>query len=325
MSSTRHTVLGTAAVLVLAASTVSATSASAAPERQPRGAAGELTVMSLNTWHAGGQVEDGVTKLARVVEEQDADIVGLQESTREATEALAEKLGWHHYQPAADRGFVSRFPVTGGKTQLEGAVGARVRIDEKTGQEVEFYSAHLGYTPYGPYDACFDGMSVERIMEREKESGRTPQAQEIARELAPKVERADRTPVLLVGDFNTPSHLDWKQGKRDAGCAYDKPVEWPATKAVEDAGLKDSFREAHPDPAAEPGHTWSPVAPEKNADYGGRAEPQDRIDFVDYAGSKLTVKDSRAVVTGDPARMPDHASNSWPTDHAAVVTTFAVK
>lgn len=88
----------------------------------------------------------------------------------------------------------------------------------------------------------------------------------------------ESVPVALVGDFNTPSHLDWPD------------VEWPVTKAAEEAGFADSYRQAHPDPVAEPGHTWSPVQ--------AAPEPQDRIDFVLHRG--LRVLDSRTYVSGTP-------------------------
>ncbi len=115
--------------------------------------------------------------------------------------------------------------------------------------------------------------------------------------------------MVLTGDFNAPSHLD----RQD--------VKWPVTRAAEEAGLRDSYREAHPDPAREPGHTWSPVHV-LHEDGSGRPEPQDRIDFVLHRG--LRVLGSRTVVIGSPRCWPDVAGTDRPSDHAAVVTTFAL-
>lgn len=61
-----------------------------------------------------------------------------------------------------------------------------------------------------------------------------------------------------------------------------------------------------------PGNTWPPVYP-KHEGSTGADEPQDRIDFIDYAGDKLTVKDSVSFVEGDPKPVPDQAGNAWPT------------
>ncbi|MCX4709640.1 MULTISPECIES: endonuclease/exonuclease/phosphatase family protein [Streptomyces] len=285
-------------------------------------AASELRVMTLNLWHGGAKVDDGLAKQLDVIKKHRPDVVGLQETSGHSAKELAEELGWDHWQSDADLGIISRFPFSSEVETSQAAAGVRIRIDEATGQEVELWTAHLGYDPYGPYDACFDEMPVEEIFLREAQSGRTPQAEAIAKDLAPKIAAADETPVLLVGDFNTPSHLDWTEATKDSHCGYGQ-VDWPVTKIFEDAGLKDSFREANPDPATVPGTTWSPVYP-KHDGSTGVDEPQDRIDFIDYAGAKLTVKKSVSFVEGDPKPVPDQAGNAWPTDHAAVLTTFTV-
>ncbi|MFI0594090.1 endonuclease/exonuclease/phosphatase family protein [Streptomyces griseus] len=285
-------------------------------------AASELRVMTLNLWHGGAKVDDGLAKQLDVIKKHRPDVVGLQETSGHSAKELAEELGWDHWQSDADLGIISRFPFSSEVETSQAAAGVRIRIDEATGQEVELWTAHLGYDPYGPYDACFDEMPVEEIFLREAQSGRTPQAEAIAKDLAPKIAAADETPVLLVGDFNTPSHLDWTEATKDSHCGYGQ-VDWPVTKIFEGAGLKDSFREANPDPAAVPGTTWSPVYP-KHDGSTGVDEPQDRIDFIDYAGGKLTVKESVSFVEGDPKPVPDQAGNAWPTDHAAVLTTFTV-
>ena len=83
--------------------------------------------------------------------------------------------------------------------------------------------------------------------------------------------------MILTGDFNVPSHLDWTAAT--ASTHFDRVVDWPATHFVQDAGFVDSFRTVHPDPAAVPGNTWSPLYPRRDG-ATGVIEPQDRIDFV---------------------------------------------
>jgi membrane-associated phospholipid phosphatase len=48
------------------------------------------------------------------------------------------------------------------------------------------------------------------------------------------------------------------------------------------------------------------------------------IDYVLHNGQALRVLDSRTVVSAAPRPWPDVAGNDWPSDHAAVVTTFAL-
>ncbi|MFJ3232998.1 HAD-IA family hydrolase [Streptomyces sp. NPDC086787] len=267
----------------------------------------ELRVMTWNLWLGGAMVDDHRAKQVEAIVASGADVVGLQETAGTAARELAEALGWHHHQAGENLGVISRYPVTARfgdpDVGFYGAAGVRVGI--APGLPVDVWTAHLDYTPYGPYEAAFDQLPAEQLVAHEEV--RLAQMRDTLGRIAESADSA--VPVVLVGDFNCPSHLDRPD------------VEWPVTKAAEEAGLRDSYREAHPDPVTAPGHTWSPVHP-FHEDGSGRPEPQDRIDFVLHRG--LTVLGSRTVVAGTPLPWPDVAGNAWPSDHAAVVTTFAL-
>ncbi|MEU3979858.1 HAD-IA family hydrolase [Streptomyces sp. NPDC026672] len=267
----------------------------------------ELRVMSWNLWLGGSEVEDHRAKQLKAILESGADVVGLQETGGSAARELADALGWYHHTAGENLGVISRHPLTARfgdpDVGFYGAAGVRVEIGP--GRAVDVWTAHLVHTPYGPYEFHFDGLGARELIDHERV--RLAQMRDALRRIAEVSE--ETVPVVLVGDFNCPSHLDWPD------------VEWPVTKAAEEAGLRDSFREAHPDPVAEPGHTWSPIH-RLHEDGGGRVEPQDRIDFVLHRG--LTVLGSRTVVVGTPQPWPDVADNDWPSDHAAVLTEFGV-
>ncbi|OIJ92590.1 hydrolase [Streptomyces sp. MUSC 14] len=266
----------------------------------------ELRVMSWNLWLGGIMVDDHRAKQLKVILESGADVVGLQETAGTAAQELAEALGWHHHRAGENLGVLSRHPITArfGDPDVGFYGAAGVRIAVAPGREVDVWTAHLHYTPYGPYESAFDGLPAAELIAHE--GVRLAQMRDTLRRIAES--SADGVPVVLVGDFNCPSHLDRPD------------VVWPVTKAAEEAGFADSYREAHPDPAAAPGHTWSPIHA-VHEDGSGRPEPQDRIDYVLHRG--LTVRDARTVVTGSPCPWPDVTDNDWPSDHAAVVTTFA--
>ncbi|MGG2459740.1 HAD-IA family hydrolase [Streptomyces sp. RGM 3693] len=297
----------------------------------------ELKVMSWNLWFGGTKVRDHRDKQLRVLLEADVDLVGLQETHAQpsvegaplpSTRELAEALGWDYHQAGENLGILSRYPIVARHGSPDpdfyGGTGVTVRLDSRANapQDVVLWTAHLNYTPYGPYDACFEQLPVADLVEHEVSSGRLGQMQDILAAMAGQLTDRDTTPVLLVGDFNAPSHLDWTRATAPLHGGYG-PVDWPVTKAAEDAGLRDSYRVAHPDPLREPGFTWSPVH-DAHEDGSGRPEPQDRIDFVLYSGSRLDVRDATAYVNGSNALFPDVAGNDWPSDHAAVLTTFAL-
>ncbi|MGW6494983.1 endonuclease/exonuclease/phosphatase family protein [Nonomuraea angiospora] len=286
----------------------------------------ELKAMSFNLWHSGSQVDDGREKELRFLLRSDVDVVGLQETSAVSTRELAEALGWDYHQSGTDIGVISRYPITERKAPVDGgplsvATKVRVRIGER--QDVVVWNVHLGYNPYGPYDTCFGKLTQEQLLANEERSGRAPQIQAILSEMGPDLAAARRTPVLLTGDFNAPSHLDWTEATRR--CGYTS-VPWPTSVLPTQAGLRDSYRVAHPNPVTAPGVTWSPIYPVFTGGYGydphkGEPEPQDRIDFVYYAGP-LRVTDSSVLVEGTPTAVPNHRGNAWSSDHAAVLTTF---
>ncbi|MFD8014766.1 HAD-IA family hydrolase [Streptomyces sp. NPDC058955] len=283
------------------------------PERLRAMAGRHLTVMSWNLWLGGSPVEDHRSKQLAAIRASGADVVGLQETGGTATRELAGALGWHHHQAGENLGLLSRHPIVARLGDPEvgfyGAAGVRLLVDGE--HEVDVWTAHLHYTPYGPYEADFDGLPAEVLVAHEEV--RLAQMRDALRRIA--AEAGTERPVVLVGDFNAPSHLDRPE------------VDWPVTRAAEEAGLRDSYREAHPDPVSAPGATWSPVHPvhPEEGDRAGLPEPQDRIDYVLHNGRGLRVLGSRTLVLGTPAPWPDVAANAWPSDHAAVVTTFAVR
>lgn len=269
---------------------------------------GQLRVMSWNLWLAGTRVIGARAKQLAFLRAQAPDVVGLQETLGSAARELAEDLGWHHHQ-GGSCGVISPHPIVDryGTESLRG-VGARLRLP--TGRELVVWSAHLGYEPYGPYDHHLAGMTVPQVLAREDEAGRPGQMRDILAAMGPAL-REPALPVLLTGDFNVPSHLDWPQ------------VPWQVSVAVAEAGLRDSYRDVHPDPVAQPGHTWSPLN-HWHEQQAGVVEPQDRIDFVHYAGP-LSPLDSRTVGVGEPRPMPHHEDNEWTSDHWAVLSTFALE
>lgn len=284
---------------------------------------GRLTVVSFNTWLAASQVNDGWNKQLRFVLKSGADVVGLQESRGVSARNLAGRLGWF-YRETDDASIISKYPITGtfGLDDDSGGLAAGARIDVGGTQRghVVLWSVHLTAYPYGPYEACLEHQPVERILEVERESGRVAQITTILDAMRGQIERARSggAPAFLVGDFNSPSHLDWTEEAAALHCGY--VVRWPTSVASERAGLVDTYRRVHPDPVASPGNTWSPVY-EFNDTEGTIPEPQDRIDFVHAAG-EVKVISSRVFVLGDPQTVPNHTDNEWASDHAAVVTVL---
>lgn len=274
----------------------------------------ELRVLSFNIWEGGKNVNDPHRKQVQFLANSGLDIVGLQESTGGHANRLAEALGWYSYQ-GNDAGIISRYPIVEVYEVSNVAGGVRVKLSGS--QDIKMWNAHPTAYPYGPYGFCFDHKDHDYVMNIENQSGRPQQMDTILNAMRGAIGDADKTPVILTGDMNAPSHLDWVDSTRDSHCGA--TFDWPTSTKPIGAGLMDSFRQVHNDPRADPGNTWSPIY----LDNGGTPEPMDRIDFVYYKGMDVT--DSRVVVVGQPRAEPNQRDNDWPSDHASVRSTFRLK
>lgn len=305
-------------ILAITCATIHASDTAPSPVR--------FRVLTFNSWHEWSKVEKGFDKAKAAIEAADVDLVGLQESSPAVAQRMADALGWNRVevgtgsvQILTPHPILETFTCDGLTTDR--FVAARIRISENPPCEVLFCDTHLDYVHYGPYAAQMPGATAESVLAENAQSERVSQLTAMLETMAPWIERADSLPVILVGDFNAPSHLDWTAATAETHGGVG-PVQWQESTLAEKAGLRDSFRIAHPDPASNPGNSWSTIHKE--------SEPQDRIDFIYFAGSSLNVVDSSLYATPIETTIgkwgTDDApvrGNSWPSDHFGVLTTFS--
>ncbi|MER8188682.1 hypothetical protein [Kitasatospora sp. NPDC094015] len=274
-----------------------------------------LKVAAWNLWDAGTHVTDALEKQLRVVLTQGLDALALQETAGTNAQALADALGWFAYQSAGSVGILSRYPLTAVTPVTASLPAAAATLQLPGGRRVRLWAAHLSETGYGPW-AVQDGSTAAQVEAAENASVRLQQAKALA--TAVTADLAAGTGVVLAAGLASPSHLDWTAATAATHSGVG-PVNWPVTVALQGAGLTDSFRSAHPDPAAAPGNTWSPTRKVR----GSKAEPQDRIDQVQFGGP-LTLVEAHTLATGWPQADPNTAGNGWPSDTAAAVATFTL-
>ncbi|EWC48765.1 hypothetical protein DRE_00070 [Drechslerella stenobrocha 248] len=278
----------------------------------------ELRVVTFNLWVGGTHISNYHNKQIQFIVDTNADVIGLQEANRDHVKRLADALGWYFWSDDRELGIISRYPIVEDYGYVNLSGGVRIALDGEASQ-INFWNAHFTAYPYGPYDACFERKTVAKIIQREAESGRTKQVTDTINAMKDQIKAARTVPVILVGDTNAPSHLDWTEATRSRNCGY-AAVQWPTSWIPTQAGLIDSFRVAHPDPVAVPGTTWSPIYP-FNQGSTGKVEPQDRIDVIYHSGD-LTVVDSEVLVVGKPKTFGSHQNNEWTSDHAAVIAVY---
>ena len=264
-------------------------------------AAEQLTVMSFNVWYGGVQVE--FDRIGAAIEASGADVVGVQEPEGQLRR-IAEAAGMSYVDESLH--LISRYPIH--PAQRGGIRFAYVALSPR--RVVAVSNIHLPSSPYGP-ELVRDGRTPAQVLANER-STRLGEIRPYLRPLARLGARG--VPTFLVGDFNSPSHLDWTS--TNPSVKY--PLRWPVSVALERAGFRDSYREAHPDPVARPGITWTPGTPPPRV---RPRETLDRIDWVTATGPAVTLA-SRLV--GEPGGLGVDVGVPWGSDHRAVASTFEV-
>jgi endonuclease/exonuclease/phosphatase family metal-dependent hydrolase len=270
-----------------------------------------MKVMSFNVWYGGFRT--GIDGVVGAIVAADADVVAVQEPYSQLRR-IARRLGWH----AAPRlNVISRFPIV-----QPGSGGRYGFLLVAPGEIVTIANTHNPCCPYGP-NWIRVSRSRDEVLALERHK-RVRWQQPFLDALEPLLGQGDQ-PIFFGGDFNAPSWRDWTpavvkaQGWQPPTLNAKGPryaVRWPTSLAMEDAGFRDSYREAHPDPIADPGYTWTSGHPGLSP-----WDIFDRIDFVWAAGPSETLS-SRVV--GEEGPFTDIVSEPWPSDHRAVVSKFRV-
>jgi hypothetical protein len=271
----------------------------------------DLRVMEFNIEYGGTVVSfDSIVEAARAA---DADVIGIEEGQGNIPR-LAEALGYPYYSVRLQ--VVSRLPLI----DPPGGDGLYLFVEVAPGQVVALGNVHLPPGPYGP-NLIRRGAKRSTILEIERRV-RVPAVEPSVTALTGLVDQG--IPAVLLGDFNTPSRLDWTPETVGLRYQIHYPVNWPVSRVVEDAGFRDSYRDAHPDPVANQGLTWPADRPRPPGVWSpGPHAPADRIDFI-YAAGDLQTLDSDLVGESEG---PDVtiAVDPWGTDHRALVSEFSAQ
>lgn len=140
--------------------------------------------------------------------------------------------------------------------------------------------------------------------------------------------------VILTGDFNESSHLDWTAKAAEHGMdrwvrnPTGRPLRfkmnWTGSRLLSEAGLRDAYRTVFPDEVANPGITWTPPYPDATRGRRPYADQiLERIDMI-YFNGRIEVA-SAGVVGEDKTHCEVFREGPALSDHRAVVATFLIK
>jgi len=261
----------------------------------------KFTVMSWNIWHGARHngVELGIQQAIEAMETSGADLICMQE-TYGSGPAISDALGTLFYYRSSNLSVHSKYPIVDTYPLYESFRfgGVQVKMGE---QLLDVFSLWIHYLP--DVSKFYPVETVEKFLEEENKT-RGKEIKDILGSLYEAGITGKDRPLIIGGDFNSASHLDWGENMKTFHHNY--VIEWPVSKSMAKEGFKDSFREMAPIPYNSLGLTWSPRFHDSL---------QERIDYIYYKGA---VKCVNSYVKG-------YTDSEWPSDHAAVVAVYRFK
>ncbi|PHM69086.1 endonuclease/exonuclease/phosphatase family protein [Xenorhabdus sp. KJ12.1] len=314
----------------------------------------QLKALTLNIWQEGTQVTGGYGGIVNTIINSNADIISLSEVrnyhsdfTSQLSKSLNDKgYKYYTYRSGNDVGILSKYPINQ-HSDINSFTKASINI---SGENIEFYAGHLDYHNYATYlPRGYDAnnwselpngpdTNLNDILNVNNNSGRPASIQAFIPDA--KNELNNKKIVIMAGDFNEPSWLDWTEATKELFDHHGAIVPWTSTKLLAEAGYLDTYRTKYPDPVKYPGFTWVANNPDvaiNKLTWAPKADERDRIDYIFYYPSpQLLVKDAFIVGPSSSIVKSQRVKESsddkfvtpkgvWPSDHKGVLITFNLK
>ena len=283
-----------------------------------------LRVLVCNLWHGGNEINNGPEKALQLIKDSGADICLLQESHDIKGPRpkfglwAAEELGWNAWMGDSTHLCVLspyKFKQTFIRSKQH-CVGAE--LEDHKGRTIHAFTVWIESKHYTPYHLRDHPQSTdaELLACETTHSRRLKQATGILRYLEQNKLDSLQTPLLVGGDWNNPSHLDWTQGVEEVFPPR-RPLPFPVSMQMEKNGFIDIYRNLYPDPFTHPGNTWTPLR---------SSVPQDRIDRLYYKSNQAVPQLRPVRTTLYPEVLEDESiptpERQFSSDHAALLIEF---
>lgn len=285
----------------------------------------QLKVLVWNIWHGGNDEslpEDGRPSVIEVIKTSEADVV-LMIETYGSAPIISDSTGLNYHLISNNLSIYSRFPITK-QLAFQDSISTfnfgGVEILAFDSIPIAVFDTWLHYLPDTRLAPTH--LPEDSILAWENAGSRDDEVRKVVNSIEAYLDNSENIPVLIGGDMNSHSHLDWTEATKDTFNHEEAVVNWTISRTFTDAGLSDSYREIHPNPLTHPGVTWISGI-DKNGNFG--YNKQDRIDYLYYKGSCIKPVNSESY-TVPPGKILNFKGKEimYPSDHGFVLTTFEI-
>jgi len=276
-----------------------------------------LKIMSFNIAAETLCLNNNSQIIVQIVKSVNPDILGIQEinchneTTNEYTNSnLYEQISktmkyFYKLNENTHTAIFSKLPISDTSPKFKGI------IVKRNNDLIGVFNIHLTDEPYQPYqiakipygDYPFVNSETEAI--EYAKNARSKTIQDLLAEIKFTKEKYNLSTIIILGDFNEPSHRDWTTQMANISIHPFK-IEFPSVKYFEDNGFVDSFRHVYPNPLTNNGFTWP--TPNK---YSVKETLEDRIDYILVKSKNMKIIDADII--------GEKEFKIWPSDHRACV------
>ncbi len=307
----------------------------------------ELKILAWNIWGRMNQDprytvkgKTGRDRTIEILKDTGADIIVMVETYGSAKD-IAEGLGYHYYTPSggANLCIFSRYKLSDVGTPKGLSSFSFIHATAHVRDDLKVRVHGIWLTSGGRHIFEITNKKVSDEAFTNEDDRRYDHLQQLLKHpvYLADLKRSKEVPLVIAGDFNCVSHLDYTKKTKKAGLNFGRVLRIKASMAMAKAEFVDSYRKAHPEVTKETlGYTWTTVGQgykyvsgkgfvkiEGKYAYDGYREMFSRIDYIYHRGNKLKVKASEVVKHYKDIK--GRSFVEFPSDHAGVLTRYKIK
>lgn len=326
----------------------------------------KVKIMQLDLWDGGTKVDQSLESLVEEIVAQDADIVTLSDindfNVSTLLQSLSEK-GMDYNSSYSGQGdnisesnptsmLLSKYEISN-ITNNEHFSKVEITLE---GVPMTVYSVNLSedkfawHLPRG-YNGGYGAVGSEwakaeapvtdifEIYKKNNQSERITEIEELINDIN---DNESDNFILVSGNFNEPSYLDWTSATSELyghnGVVYD----WDVSVKMSQAGLTDTYRELYPSAVTHPGFTYpagnSKVNEGVELSIAKEADERERLDYIyfskyndrDVRPENMSILGDKSIIVNGNVQEGDSEDSfvkpesNLPGNHKGIVATFLI-